>query len=107
MDFSGNPGVKNPHFQCRGMGSIPGQGNKIPHAATKKNNTIWLEPRELTLKKKNHTIYGNSLAVQWLRPHASTAGDAGLIPGRELRSHMPAQPKNKKRFFLIKKNLQN
>ena len=24
--------VKDPHFQCRGVGSIPGWGTKIPHA---------------------------------------------------------------------------
>ena len=35
-DFLGSPVVKTPHFQCRdagGVGSIPGQGTKIPHAA--------------------------------------------------------------------------
>ena len=31
-DFPGNPVVKTPHFQCRGMGSIPGWGTKISHA---------------------------------------------------------------------------
>ena len=25
--------VKNPHYQCRGTGSIPGQKTKTPHAA--------------------------------------------------------------------------
>ncbi|KAJ8798275.1 hypothetical protein J1605_001400 [Eschrichtius robustus] len=32
---------------------------------------------------------GTSLAVQWLRLHASIAGGTGSIPGRELRPHMP------------------
>ena len=32
-DFPGGPGVKTPCPQCRGMGSVPGQGTKIPHAA--------------------------------------------------------------------------
>ena len=31
-DFLGGPVVKTPHFQCRGMGSIPGWGPKISHA---------------------------------------------------------------------------
>ena len=31
-DFPGTPVVKTPCFQCRGVGSIPGQGTKIPHA---------------------------------------------------------------------------
>ena len=31
-DFPGGPVVKTLRFQCRGMGSIPGQGTKIPHS---------------------------------------------------------------------------
>ena len=31
-DFSGNPVIKTPCFQFRGMSSIPGQGTKVPHA---------------------------------------------------------------------------
>ena len=31
-DFPGNPVFKTPHFQARGMASIPGQGPVIPHA---------------------------------------------------------------------------
>ena len=31
----------------------------------------------------------NSLVVQWLGPHASTAGCSGLTRVRELRSHLP------------------
>ena len=34
-------------------------------------------------------MLGISLAVQWLRLHASNAGAAGLILGRGSRSHMP------------------
>ena len=33
--------------------------------------------------------FGNSLVVQRLGLHASTAGDKGSIPGGELRSHKP------------------
>ena len=32
-DFPGSPVVKTPCFDCRGMGSIPGQGTKILRAA--------------------------------------------------------------------------
>ena len=39
--------------------------------------------------------------VQWLRLHDSTAGDMGLIPSQELRSHilrgMEKKQKNKKK----------
>ena len=31
--FSGGPGVKNPPYNTGDVGSIPGQGSKIPHAA--------------------------------------------------------------------------
>ena len=32
-DFPGHPVVKNLCFHCKGIGSISGQGTKIPHAA--------------------------------------------------------------------------
>ena len=32
-DFPGGPVVKNPPFNAGDVGSIPGQGTKIPHAA--------------------------------------------------------------------------
>ena len=35
--------------------------------------------------------------VQWLRFHASTAGDMGLIPNQELRSHIPCGMSKKKK----------
>ena len=31
-DFFGGPAAETSHFHCRGTGSIPGQGTKIPHA---------------------------------------------------------------------------
>ena len=45
QDFPGNPMVKTPSFCCRGEGSIPGKGTKIPHAEkggqkVKKKSTI-------------------------------------------------------------------
>ena len=33
LDFPGGPGVKTLCFHCRELGSIPGQGTKLPHAA--------------------------------------------------------------------------
>ena len=33
MDFPGGPVVKNPPSKAGNMGSIPGRGTKIPHAA--------------------------------------------------------------------------
>ena len=47
---------------------------------------------------------GASLAVQWLRLYASTAGGAGLIPGWGSFSCQEMQPK-KKRKKKGKKNL--
>ena len=40
---------------------------------------------------------GASLAVQWLRLYASTAGGAGLIPGWGSFSCQEMQPKKKER----------
>ena len=40
-------------------------------------------PRNLT------PCSGISLVVQWLRFYTLNAGDPGLIPGQETRSHMP------------------
>ena len=38
----------------------------------------------------------NSVSVQWLRLHASTAGGV-----RELRSHMPCQAAKKKKIYFM------
>ena len=45
-DFLGGPVVKTSRFQCRGQGSNPGQGTKIPHAMQhaqniKKKKKMW------------------------------------------------------------------
>ena len=37
-DFPGGPVVKTPHFHCRGTGSIPGWGTKIPRGLKKIKN---------------------------------------------------------------------
>ena len=41
-DLPGSPVVKTLYFQCRGQGSIPGQGSKILHA---------MEPKTLKINK--------------------------------------------------------
>ena len=56
-DFPGGPEVKILHFRCRGLGSPPGQGNKILNAAKperKKKKKRLLQDREdkQSLKKK-------------------------------------------------------
>ena len=41
LDFPGGPIVKNLHFQCRGAGPIPGQGNKDPTRPTAQPKKIF------------------------------------------------------------------
>ena len=38
-DFPGGPVVKTPHFHCRGAGSIPGRGAKVPHTVWRNQKT--------------------------------------------------------------------
>ena len=38
-DFPGGPVAKTPCSQCRGLGSIPGQGTRSQMAATKRPGT--------------------------------------------------------------------
>jgi len=42
-------------------------------------------------------ILATFLVVQWLRLHASNAGDVGLISGWEVRSHMLCGTARKKK----------
>ena len=64
---------------------------------------------ELYLNKT--AIFGTSLVIQCLRLCTSNTWGMGLIPGQELRSHMPwsaAEGKKKKKhyyFFLNDKNM--
>ena len=39
-DFPGSPVVKTLPYNAEGVGSIPGQGVKIPHASEPKNQNI-------------------------------------------------------------------
>ena len=47
-------------------------------------------------------LSGTSLVVQWLRLHASTTGDAGLIPGQGIKIHHATQPSPPSKTFLSK-----
>ena len=49
QDFLGSPVVKTPHFQCRNMGFITGQGTKIPC-------DLWHSQKKLKVKKKEEPI---------------------------------------------------
>ena len=49
---------------------------RVEEPFLKKQRSLW---SILSFKKSS---FGTSLAVQWLRLHASTAGHTGLIPGR-------------------------
>ena len=69
------------------MGSVLGQGTKIPHA-------VWQKKK----KKKGVTDVGTFLVVQWLRLPASAAGGVGLIPSRGTKiPHATNKPTLKKK----------
>ena len=50
-DFPGGPVVKNPPSNARDVGSIPGQGTKIPHAAGQLSPCVTI--REAARRKKD------------------------------------------------------
>ena len=56
--------VKTLHFQCRGHGSIPGWGTKMPHAMWRRQNIKTNKP-----KKKNIyiDIIAHSFSVRHFR----------------------------------------
>ena len=65
-DFPGGPVVKTPHFQCRdagGLGSIPVQGTKIPHAAQSQGRGKKMKKVD-HLQKEPDTITKRDIAVQ-------------------------------------------
>ena len=62
-------------------------------------NTIPVTQREKNHALKN-VLTATSLVVQWLRRHASTAGGAGLIPGRGAKTpHAVQHGQKKKKSF--------
>ena len=76
--------VRIPGFHCHGSGSIPGWGTEILQAAQHGQN------------KNKQNCFRTSLAVQWLRLCASSAGDMGLIPGQGTKTCGVAKRKKKK-----------
>ena len=68
------------------------KGRHYPHLKYKDNTTLQINytPIQIFLKR------GTSLAVQWLRLHASTAGVTGSIPGQGTKIPQAVQ-KTKKR----------
>ena len=92
------------------LGSIPGQGTKIPQALwrghkTKQNKTITKKQKQGIWKVKHGFFisamldihqeihFGTSLVVQWVRLHAPNAGHPGPNPSQGTRSRMPASTK--------------
>ena len=55
-DFPGGPVVKTSPSKARGMGLIPGQGTKIPHALWLENQNI----RQYSIANLQSTIVPNS-----------------------------------------------
>ena len=54
----------------------------------------------------NYYLPGTSLAVQWFRLHASTAGGTGLIPGQGIKiphTSWCRQKKKKKSLHILSK----
>ena len=50
-DFPGGPVGKTPHSQCKGPGSIPGQGTRsCMHATTKSSHAATKSPHATTKK---------------------------------------------------------
>ena len=53
-DLPGSPVVKTPSFQCKGAGSIPGWGTKIPHATQHGQKK---KKKKKKIKNKRNTQY--------------------------------------------------
>ena len=64
---SGGPVARNRCSHCPGLGSIPGQGTKVPQVT-------WCG-------QKQKSFLGGSLVAQWLRLHVPKAGGTGSFPG--------------------------
>ena len=52
----------------------------------------------LEASTQDTSLLGNSLAVQWLGRHTSTAGRTGLIPGQGAKFPQAMGPKKKKKI---------
>ena len=79
-----------------------------------RNTYFGLHPGSIVIKVKetsfviifgfysfSEIVPGNPLMVQWLRPHASTAGGMGLIPGQETKIPHAARCHQKKKYICL------
>ena len=64
---SGGPVDRNRCSHCLGLGSIPGQGTKVPQVTR--------------CGQKQKSFLGSSLVARWLRLHAPNTGGTGSFPG--------------------------
>ena len=60
-DFSGGPVVRTPRFHCRGTGSIPGPGTKIPYAARRGQNNN--KTKKTPKQKQQQKIWNINLKI--------------------------------------------
>ena len=79
-DFPGGPAVKILSFHSGGMGSIPSQGTKIPHATQRGPK----KEKKKGLKTQSWDFPGGAV----VKNPPANAGDTGSIPGPG-RYHMP------------------
>ena len=61
-DFPAGPVVKTT-FQCRDMGSIPGQGSKVPHAMAYGQNFFKIKKKTVNVYEGSHWGDGNDLQL--------------------------------------------
>ena len=104
-EFPGDPVVRIWHFHCRGPGSIPSQGTKIPKAAQniqkKDKNPIkkWVKNLNRHFSKKDIHIANKNIKrglpdSPVVRLRGSTAGGIGSIPGQGAKiPHAAVWPK--------------
>lgn len=70
----------------KGLGSIPSQGTRIPHATIKSlYSTKMIKDPEATTNTWHSQIneQGTSLVIQWVRTFLAIQGDTGSVSGPE------------------------
>ena len=70
-EFPGGPVVRTPCFDCGGMGSIPGQGTKIPHATWhgQKQTKKRTKERKKRKEKEANKIIESKVAQEDTKPN--------------------------------------
>ena len=88
--------VKTPRFHCRGAGSIPGRGTKIPHAAWRGQK---LKSVSLRLSGRVEVSVLSPRAWLWGVTHAPSSGEQesgrrwSLLPGSLHSQGFPPTPR--------------